>query len=89
MHRCDVPSCVNPEHLFLGAQVDNMRDMIHKGRRASFKGELHGRAKLDDSAVVLIRASNKSTRELADQFGVHLRTVRDVLQYKTWRHVKS
>jgi hypothetical protein len=51
LHRCDNPPCVNPEHLFVGDQSDNMRDMYGKGRGANRQGELSGAAKLTESQV--------------------------------------
>lgn len=46
LHRCDTPCCVNPEHLYEGTQLDNMRDRSTRGRMADQRGERSHRAKL-------------------------------------------
>jgi len=74
LHRCDNPSCVNPSHLFLGTNRDNVNDRQRKGRNNPQRGERNGNHKLTDMQVDEIRQrySNGETRfELAKVFGVH------------------
>jgi hypothetical protein len=43
LHKCDVTSCVNPDHLFLGTHKENMRDMLRRGRANKATGKRNGR----------------------------------------------
>lgn len=80
LHRCDVPACVRPDHLFLGSQADNVTDMVTKHRNA--RGEQHGGAKLTEADVRLIRSTPR-TRHAARDLSVRLRISRTVL-YDVW-----
>lgn len=93
-HTCDNPSCVNPDHLFLGTQADNKADCDRKGRGPL--GETHGNSRLTVSAVRDILKNCRplgahhswwSVREFARKYGVDPCTVGDVLKRRTWRHV--
>lgn len=87
-HRCDNPKCVNPEHLFLGSALDNMRDKTRKGRGNVPLGVQHGMAKLTEEAIKDIRTSKLRASELAKIYGVHPQHIRLVRRkVRVWKHV--
>ncbi len=89
LHRCDNPGCVNPGHLFLGTQEDNMHDMDAKGRRGDINGEKNGLHKLTwddiDWITVLANQAGWSTRVLAECNGLHRTAVWKILSGENWR----
>ena len=85
--------CVRPDHLFLGTQLDNMRDMRAKGRVGNTRvfGETVGTSKLTEDQVLDIRARHAmggcTFKGLADGYGVSDTTVAAVVKRKWWKHL--
>ena len=94
-HRCDRRECVNPDHLFLGTNRENLEDMTRKGRRA--KGSSSGKCKITEETARLIkrflerhppRCSGGQLTFLSRWLGVKYPTVAAISRGTTWRHVK-
>jgi DNA-directed RNA polymerase subunit L len=87
LHRCDNILCVNPKHLFLGTQKDNMQDMIAKGRQSN--GENHCFSKLTWEQVRTIRklyATGRTThRVLAKRYKVSHSVIRNIIIGVKWK----
>lgn len=99
LHRCDVPECVNPDHLFLGTQGDNVRDCVAKGRNKNCmtshpelicRGEQQGHSKLSTQDVLYIRShcfERGDMARLGRMFGVTSAAIAMIIKRKNWRHI--
>ncbi len=87
-HKCDTPSCVNPAHLVLGTDADNMADRDTRHRTAL--GERNGKSKLTTPQARAIKVrlgSGYSDTAIAEIYGVHSATVHAIRHGRTWKHV--
>jgi len=93
LHRCDNPPCVNPAHLWLGTQLENIQDRVAKGRNGA-TGSKHGadgyNAKLTSEAVSEIRsryaAGGITQQQLGEAHGVNRSTIGYIVRNNTWKH---
>lgn len=87
LHSCDNPPCVNPKHLRLGTQIDNMSDARERGR-LNF-GERNPLAVVTEEIVLKIRADSPalSYREIALKYDISKPTVAQIVTRRTWRHL--
>ena len=85
-HKCDNPSCVNPSHLFLGTQADNLADMRSKGRGTKLCGEQLSKVLTDEKVVQIIK-SPLSRRKIAKEFGVSGSCIQTIRNGRSWKHV--
>jgi hypothetical protein len=91
LHKCDNRRCVNPAHLYLGTNADNVADRVCKGRSSSGKGEHHGRAKLVAADIPAIRrrlASGDFQKDIAKDYGVSQPCIGYLARRVTWHAVQ-
>ena len=87
-HACDNVACVNPNHLFLGTQKQNLQDMANKGR--STRGEKNPMAKLseeDGKDIKYLIRTGLSSKDLSVEYGVSPNAINLIKQGKRWNHV--
>lgn len=95
-HKCDNIKCVNPDHMFLGTQDDNLKDMTNKGRRAldtaknrnTARGERQGRSKLTEEQVREILTFNGNQHDIARKFNVTHSLISSIKLRKVWKHLQ-
>lgn len=89
LHKCDNPSCVNPNHLFVGTQKENGLDAARKHRMK--QGSKHWNSKLSEAQVIEIRSLYKkwakNQSEIAARFGIGVAMLRRICYRWNWKHV--
>lgn len=89
LHKCDVRLCVNPRHLFLGTNLDNILDMLKKGRNNY--GERNYNARLTAQQVAEIRREYTGKRgqqvALGKKYGVYYGTIKEIVRGRNWKHL--
>lgn len=86
-HKCDNPSCINPDHLFIGTSSDNTRDRNSKNRQV--KGSATGSAKLTEIDVLKIRellSDGYKPSQICPLYSVCKRTIELIRNGRYWKH---
>lgn len=89
-HHCDNPRCVNPDHLFIGTQSQNIKDAARKGRWKQTTGTNNGHTHFTNSDVIKIRklfCEGWRKCDLARKFKVSDHTIRCIIARTTWKHI--
>jgi hypothetical protein len=91
LHKCNNPTCCNPDHLYLGTDKDNSDDRRRAGTITA--GERNHHAKITDDDVLEIRRTYKregrrsNTSELANRYGLRRNTIHAIIGRRTWKHL--
>lgn len=87
LHRCDVPACVNPAHLFLGSDKDNSDDKVAKGRHAFGERNGHARLTVADVKRIVAQRGLVSAVQLGREHGVTANNIQGIWAGRFWGRV--
>ena len=87
LHKCDIPSCFNPKHLYLGTEKQNSKDRMARGFQC--RGERIGTSRLTEDVVRSIKndALIYKQRTVAKKYGIHQVSVSRIARGTTWKHL--
>lgn len=89
LHHCDVPACVNPDHLYLGDQTQNNLDRDRRGRQKTFRGCEHTLSRFTEDDIRLIRSLYPGipSRKLGKKFKISQRAILNIVTFKSYKNV--
>ena len=88
-HKCKTKDCVNPNHLYLGTQKENMQDRSKDGHAYHWerpKGQGHGNSKFTDEQARYIKTCDRTDRDLAEKYNVTPECIH-YIRHKGWKHI--
>lgn len=83
-HKCDVPECVNPDHLYVGSPMDNVSDRDDRMRHKTPSGEGHPNAKITEQQALEIFMLDGNHRKIAEIYGISRPTVTAIKAGRLW-----
>jgi hypothetical protein len=93
LHKCDNPPCINPNHLYLGTQQDNVNDMYSKHRDNNLFGSKHGMALLtEDQVREILKLYDTGTiqiKQLAERYGISKTGIYHIVHRENWKHLET
>ncbi|WP_418134573.1 HNH endonuclease signature motif containing protein [Bacillus velezensis] len=85
MHKCDNPSCFNPDHLEVGSHADNVQDKVQKNRQC--RGVTNWSSKLTEEEVIAIRQDTRSHIAISKDYNVNRATIGQIKRRETWTYL--